>query len=422
VSVQSAVATGLGGDTVAAGGNITIMGSGFDSSSVVTVAGATLATSAIAPQQITAFLPTTVSGYVTLTVATSAGQAAIRMMVAPASGAAPEITLSSQMLQFVYILGGSVPAPQTVRITNGGGGTLGWAASTTAPWISAASAANGVTLSINPLGFGVGTYQTTMTVSAVGASNSPQTITVRLVVYLGYSGISNAASGAVGQIAPGEIITFWGSGFGPASGVGFTLDPQGQIPTALAGVTMKIGGFAAPILYVSANQVNAIVPYEVDGQSQVEVEIFVQNAFGAGGISGPRAAASAAPGIFTANGGGTGQILAANQDGTPNGAGNPAPKGSYVTMYFTGGGQTNPAGTTGGVNGTALKQLTQPASVTVGGQPATVTFAGAAPGMVDGVCQLNIQLASDAAAGAAQPVVLTVGGIASPATGTIAVQ
>jgi uncharacterized protein (TIGR03437 family) len=110
-----------------------------------------------------------------------------------------------------------------------------------------------------------------------------------------------------------------------------------------------------------------------------------------------------------------------NQDGTINGPSNPAAKGSYVTIYLTGGGQTNPAGVTGSVTGSVLKWLTQAMSVTVGNQPATVTFDGSAPTYVDGLDQLNIQLSPNTPSGA-QAVVITVGGISSPPSATIAVQ
>lgn len=132
--------------------------------------------------------------------------------------------------------------------------------------------------------------------------------------------------------------------------------------------------------------------------------------------------ASAAPGAFTLNSSGSGQALAANQNGTLNAPSNPAAKGSYVTIYFTGGGQTNPSGVTGSVNGSTLKWLSQSFSATVGGQAATVTFDGAAPGFVDGVGQLNIQLAPNTPSGSAQPLMLTVGGINSPTTATLAIQ
>ena len=93
-----------------------------------------------------------------------------------------------------------------------------------------------------------------------------------------------------------------------------------------------------------------------------------------------------------------------------------------MTVYFTGGGQTNPPGVTGSVTGSVLKYLTQNVSAAVGGQLATVTFAGAAPGFVDGVGQLNIQLSSNTPSGPAQPLMVSVGGLNGPATATLGVQ
>jgi len=132
--------------------------------------------------------------------------------------------------------------------------------------------------------------------------------------------------------------------------------------------------------------------------------------------------ATAAPGIFTFNASGAGPAAAANQDGTFNDSSSPAAKGSYVTLYFTGGGQTNPAGISGSIGTTTLKSLTQNTSVTLGGVAASFAFDGAAPTFVDGVLQLNIQLSPDTPSGSALPVVLKVGNISSPGTATLAVR
>ncbi len=94
-----------------------------------------------------------------------------------------------------------------------------------------------------------------------------------------------------------------------------------------------------------------------------------------------------------------------------------------MTLYFTGGGQTNPVGVTGSITGAStLKWLTQNTTVTVGGVGATVAFDGCAPTFVDGVLQLNIQVSGNTPTGSALPVVVTVGNATSPATATLAVQ
>jgi uncharacterized protein (TIGR03437 family) len=235
------------------------------------------------------------------------------------------------------------------------------------------------------------------------------------------SSVTNSASGAAGAIAPGEIITIKGNGLGPTPGASFSVDPNtGAVASTLSGTRVLFGSFAAPITYTSATQINAIVPYEVAGQSQLVMTVQYQGFASAGTAV---QVASSAPGVFTFNSTGTGQAAAANQDGSLNGLSGAAAKGSYVTVYFTGGGQTSPAGTTGSVNsGSILKYLTQNVSVTVGGQPATVAFAGAAPTFVDGLLQLNIQLSNNTPSGNAQPLVVNVGGTPSPATAFLAIQ
>jgi uncharacterized protein (TIGR03437 family) len=234
------------------------------------------------------------------------------------------------------------------------------------------------------------------------------------------SAVVNGASGATGAIAPGEIVTIAGSGLGPNAGVSFSVNPNtGKVDTTLAGTTVLFNGFAAPITYTSANQINAIVPYEIAGQASVTIQVQYQGAQSAGVVL---TVGSAAPGVFTFNATGKGQAVAANQNGTLNGPSSPAAKGSYETIYFTGGGQTSPPGVTGSVNGSTLKWLAQNIRVTVGGVPAGVEFDGAAPGFVDGVGQLNIQIANNTPSGSALPLVLNVAGNNSPSAATLAIQ
>ncbi len=229
--------------------------------------------------------------------------------------------------------------------------------------------------------------------------------------------VTNAASSVTGPISPGEIIAIKGSGLGPAIGVSFTPDPvTGMVNTTLAGTQVLFGTIAAPILYTSATQVNAVVPYEIAGQTLVQTQVQYQN----GGAFYSFQAAAAAPGIFTFNSTGTGPAAALNQNGTLNSVSNPAAGGSYVTLYLTGGGQTNPAGVTGSITGSVLKWLTQNVTATIGGQTATVSFDGAAPGYVDGFLQFNVVVPQGVHG--TVPVVVTVGGIATPATATVSVQ
>ncbi|HEY1755125.1 MAG TPA: IPT/TIG domain-containing protein [Bryobacteraceae bacterium] len=234
------------------------------------------------------------------------------------------------------------------------------------------------------------------------------------------SSVTSAAGPVATSIAPGEIVTINGVGLGPAAGIQFAVDPAtGMVDSTLGGTRVLFGGVAAPILYASATQVNAIVPYEVAGQSQVAVQIMYEGGTSAA-VTVP--ISTAAPNVFTTSMTGSGQAAALNQDGTLNGPSNPAAKGSYVSLYFSGGGQTSPPGVTGSVNSSVvLKYLLNQPSVMVGGQAAFVGFAGAAPGYVDGLNQLNILLSDNTPSGA-QSVVIATGGVSSSPAATISVR
>ena len=353
---------------------------------------------------------------------------AVTLIVAAATTPTPTISLSAAQANFAYIVGGAVPTTQTISISSSGGGTLSWSASSNASWLSvtpAGTAPSTLTISANPSGLNVGSYNGAITLTATGATNSPQAIVVALTINAAAStitvaSVTNAASSSPGAIAPGEIVAIKGSGLGPAAGVSFSVDPStSMVDTTLAGTQVLFGGIAAAILYTSNGQVNAIVPYEIVGRTQVVMQLQYQGV-SSSGTTLLLQVATAAPGLFTFNSTGTGPAAAVNQDGALNGPSNPAAASSYVTLYFTGGGQTSPAGVTGSISGSVLKWLVQGVTVTVGGQPATVAFDGAAPTFIDGFLQLNIGLPSGVHG--TVPVVVSVAGNASPATATLAVQ
>jgi uncharacterized protein (TIGR03437 family) len=191
----------------------------------------------------------------------------------------------------------------------------------------------------------------------------------------------------------------------------------------LGGVTVTFNGTLATILYASASQLDVIVPYEVIPQQTATMVVSYANA-SSSGIQ--LTVAAAALGISTDNQAGTGQAAAQNQDYTLNSPANPALPGSYVSIYGTGGGQTNPASTDGEISPSAVLPLVlQPyVTATIGGVAATVAFVGAAPGEITGVVQIDLQVPAGVS-GPALPVVITINGstvIQSQTGVTIAVQ
>jgi uncharacterized protein (TIGR03437 family) len=244
---------------------------------------------------------------------------------------------------------------------------------------------------------------------------------VRLLQTSGFgttvAGVMNGGSYQLAGVAPGEIVSIFGSNLGPASPTVFTLTNAGTVGTSLAGTTVLFGGSPAPILFGSPTQINAIVPYSISGSS---VPVFVVNQ---GQTSAPVTVAvtSVAPSLFTLNGSGNGQAAAINQDNSINGSANPAKAGSVVSLFATGTGQTNPGGVDGSVTGSVLPLAVVTPTVTIGGKSATVQYAGGAPQNVAGVTQINVVVPSGLTAGSV-PVVVQQGTVSSQTGVTITVS
>lgn len=229
--------------------------------------------------------------------------------------------------------------------------------------------------------------------------------------------IANAASYSA-RIAPGMLFVAFTTAAGPKELVGAALTPSGLYDTVRSETRFLFDGVAAPLIYVREDQSSGIVPYAVAGKASVQVVVEYKGQRSAP-ITLP--VSPAAPGLFSVNQAGSGPGAIYNQDGTPNAPANPAAKGSIVVLYGTGEGQTSPAGVDGKIASAEFPRPNQTVVATVAGRDASILYAGAIPGQVAGLFQVNIQLPQDLASGN-QPVLLTVGGIASQANLTVAVQ
>ena len=121
----------------------------------------------------------------------------------------PMLVVSSNALTFGALPGGANPPSQNVSISNGGTGTLSWTVSNGASWLSATPAsgtnAGTVKISVNTSGLAAGTYTGNLTVTATGATNSPQVIAVTLYLnnpQLSVTPTALAFSGFQGQANP----------------------------------------------------------------------------------------------------------------------------------------------------------------------------------------------------------------------------
>ena len=188
-------------------------------------------------------------------------------------------------------------------------------------------------------------------------------------------------------VAPGELISLSGLGMGPNDGVTYELAPDGTVPRSLAGVQVFFDDIPAPLLYVQSQQINAIAPFELAGQVSSKVTV-VYNAATIGSFN--VSVELVDPQLFRLQAGFSTQAVAMNEDGTVNGRSDPAAAGSAITLFGTGFGPD----AVQGVTGTIAPMETETALLNVGVQlnslPATVLWAGAAPGMLAGISQIDI--------------------------------
>jgi uncharacterized protein (TIGR03437 family) len=232
-------------------------------------------------------------------------------------------------------------------------------------------------------------------------------------------GVVNGASFMGYGVTPGEIVSIFGTGLGPAAGVSGGIDPiTGGLAASVGGVTVTFNGAPAPLFYAGQNQLNVQVPFEVAGQAGANISVRYQASVSSL-VNVPVTSASA--GIFQLPGSTQGVIL--NQDNTVNSPSNPAARGSVVQVYATGQGAVQPPLTTGQLAPALgpLSNAQQAVTATIGGQTADVRFAGMAPNFV-GLLQVNVAVPLGAPQGSSVPIMLNIGGALSQPNVTLAIQ
>ncbi len=224
--------------------------------------------------------------------------------------------------------------------------------------------------------------------------------------------VVSAASLQAGAIAPGQIVSIFGTGLGPADGIAAR-----QPAVELGGTQVLFNGRLAPMFYAGQNQLNVQVPYAFGEARPCDVQVIVN------GTVKARSAVNvveAAPALFTMAGG-TGQAAALNADGSINSPDNPADRGSIVVLFATGEGQTNPPGFEGRPAVAPAPAPILPVSLRIGDYDAGVLYAAEAPGLA-GVLQVNARVPGGFAPPGVLSVTLQVGSVVSQTGVTIAVR
>jgi uncharacterized protein (TIGR03437 family) len=181
-------------------------------------------------------------------------------------------------------------------------------------------------------------------------------------------------------LAPGKILALYGFNLGPTQLVVAGPDSKGNYPTILAGTRLLVGGQAVPLLYSSIGQISGMVPLALaSGPTTIQVEYQ-----GVDSAVVTVTAVTTDPTLFP---------VVINQNGSVNSPANPAAPGSVVSMYCNGCGVTIPPGTDGAL-ATSIAWLATGVGIYVGNQVATVPYAGAAPGLLNGIAQINVVIPS----------------------------
>jgi uncharacterized protein (TIGR03437 family) len=236
--------------------------------------------------------------------------------------------------------------------------------------------------------------------------------------------VGSAASYASTAVAPGEIVSLFGSNMGPATGVGLPSSDKTSIANTLGGVQVLFDGNPVPMIYASATQINAIAPVGLAGKTSTVVTV-TYSGITSNALTIPVQAT--APGIFAADGSGLGGGAILNQDYSLNARLNPAAPGSVIAIYLTGAGVTNPGSVDGAITGAAppFPAVAQAVSVTIGGVavPAgSIVYSGAAPESVEGLTQIDVVIPATVTTGPTVPIVVTIGGVPSQTGITVSVN
>lgn len=182
------------------------------------------------------------------------------------------------------------------------------------------------------------------------------------------SAVLNAASYSA-VVSPGCWVAIFGNNLAPAPATASTV----PLPTMLGGVSVSIAGLAAPMLFVSANQVNALIPFEATIPANNVVPVMVTSP--GGSVTYNIRLTRDAPAIFTRNGAGTGRAFVFDPKFQ---AVDTIAAQDVVVLYAAGLGPADSSG-----------HAVDEVEVYIGDRKAQVLFAGLAPGL-PGIYQLNV--------------------------------
>jgi len=215
------------------------------------------------------------------------------------------------------------------------------------------------------------------------------------------------AAGYSTAIAPGSYITIFGSNLSLTTDQETTVRLPLVIDFATVSFDVPSAGFSAPgrMIYVSPGQVVLQIPWELQGQSSVQVKSSVNFSYG-NVVTIPLS--TYAPAFFEMGG----IVAATDVSGKAISSSNPAIRGQSISLYLNGlGPVTNPPASGEPALANPLSWTTTQPTFTIGGQTAPLSFSGLTPGL-SALYQVNVTLPEDLLSGS-QPVTISIGGVLS---------
>jgi uncharacterized protein (TIGR03437 family) len=215
---------------------------------------------------------------------------------------------------------------------------------------------------------------TTVEVMKIDPSTSP---TVVIDGIGAVTGFPPAMLPPFGGIAPGQLIQINGRNLGPETAVNGQVDSTGRLTTLVGNTSVFFDDIPAPLVSVGETAIQCFAPFEISGTTGVTV---VSNSQKSNAVR--MGVNSSAPEILSIT----------NQDGTQNSPTNPAQGGETIVIYASGLGETSPLSVDGLVNSAPLPVPLAAVTVYLPGRFVQPQFVGAAPGMIAGIVQVNVQL------------------------------
>lgn len=239
-------------------------------------------------------------------------------------------------------------------------------------------------LAVENNGSGLTGYLTGFSITITGTPFGPPVISEDTIV--------STTSFKSGGVAPGETLAIFGANLGQVGGI--WAPKNANLPTSLGSTSVTFDGVAAPLYFAADRGVIVHAPTTLVPGATTSIRV-TSSAGTSSAVTLP--IPPARPGIYTYEAGGAGQAKAINQDGTLNGDGSitgtvPAAAGTVLQLFASGLGPLDPAIPAGTIApADPLSRATLPINATINGQTATVTYAGAAPGLV-GMYQVNVRI------------------------------